>query len=221
MQNGVEDIYSQLKFLRISGCSDWNSFHDTFIRGFKVSNERGDAMLRFQALLKAVLLRRTKTSKIDGAEILALPAKTIQLVHAVLDPEHLEFYRALETGAIAQITEYVTSGALGRNYLNALTLLLRLRQACLHPHLTGATGSVEDNQVALARNLGPQTVQSIGAFKCPICFEAVENPSRLFPGCRVCAPLSTLDDSVIWARQARCPPEHSRRHIVRMVVMEA
>ena len=187
MQNGVEEIYSQIKFLRVRPYCDWKSFHDDFILGFKQSHVRNDAMRKFQALLKAILLRRTKTSKIDGVEILeGLPGKTTRLVHAVFDQKQLEFYRALERGAVALLREYEASGTLGRNYTNALTLLLRLRQACLHPHLVGSTDlvDVDERQIELARKFDQQTVsrvKGLSRFECPICFDAVENPTLCFP----------------------------------------
>src|SRR5579862_3405309 len=93
MQNGVEEMYSQLLFLRIRPYSEWKSFHSTFILAFKRGNGK-EGMRKFQALLKAILLRRTKTSKIDGVEILkGLPGKTVEMVHAVFAEDQSEFYR--------------------------------------------------------------------------------------------------------------------------------
>jgi SNF2 family DNA or RNA helicase len=191
MQNGIEEMYSQLAFLRIRPYSEWKAFHSTFVQGFKRSRARNDAMTKFQAVLKAMLLRRTKTSKIDGVEILkGLPGKTLQMVHAVFDDEQLEFYKALESGAITQMKKYQAAGTLGRNYGHALVLLLRLRQACLHPKLikevkkAGSTELTVDQQMVLAKEFNAQTVlriKEIVTFECPICFETVENPSLVLP----------------------------------------
>jgi SNF2 family DNA or RNA helicase len=191
MQNGVDEMYSQLAFLRIRPYCEWKPFHSTFVMGFKRPWQRKEAMTKFQAVLKAILLRRTKTSKIDGVEILkGLPGKTVEMVHAVFDPEQDEFYRALETGAILQMKKYQAAGTLGRNFGNALVLLLRLRQACLHPKLikevklAGSVELTEDQQVALAKEFNEQTVtriKQIDTFECPICFETVLNPSLILP----------------------------------------
>ena len=163
----------------------------TFVMRFKRSAERQEAMRKFQALLKAILLRRTKTSKIDGVEILkGLPQKSIEMVHAVFDEEQTEFYEALETGAITQMRKYQADGTLGKNYGNALVLLLRLRQACLHRRLikkitkAGSMRLMLEQQIALAREFNEQTVlriKQIATFECPICFEAVDNPLLVLP----------------------------------------
>ena len=191
MQNGVEEIYSQLAFLRIRPYNEWKQFHTTFVLGFKKGSKRADAMRKFQALLKAILLRRTKTSKIDGVEILkGLPGKTIEMVHAVFGEEQDEFYKALEAGTIAQIKGYRAAGTLGRNYSHALVLLLRLRQACLHPRLikeikkAGSTELTVAEQIKLAKEFSNQVVariKEIASFECPVCFETVLNPSLVLP----------------------------------------
>lgn len=184
-------MYSQLRFLRIRPYSDWKSFQTTFVLAFKRGGQREDAMRKFQALLKAILLRRTKTSKIDGVEILkGLPGKTIEMIHAVFDEDQLEFYEALETRTILQIRKYQVEGTLGRNFSNALVMLLRLRQACLHPRLIKEikkVGSMEltaEQEIALAKEFSEQAVlriKEIASFDCPICFETVLNPSLVLP----------------------------------------
>ena len=203
MQNGVDEMYSQLAFLRIRPYSEWKLFNTTFVMGFKRARQRKEAMTKFQAVLKAILLRRTKTSKIDGVEILeGLPGKTVQMVHAVFDEEQLEFYKALESGAILQMRRYQAAGTLGRNFGNALVLLLRLRQACLHRRLikditqAGSTELSADQQVALAKEFNEHTVariKEIETFECPICFETILNPSLVLPcGHHVMSPSVVL-----------------------------
>ena len=185
MQNCVDEIYSQIAFLRIPPYCEWELFRNTFVLGLKQEDSRHEAMRKFQALLRAILLRRTKKSKIDGVDIVqGLPDKTTQLVYAVFDGRQLELYRTLESGAVDQMNKYQSRGTLGRNYTNALTLLLRLRQACLHPYLVRSTGPVDEQQVRLAKEFDAETVQrikEIEAFECLICFEAVEDPSLVWP----------------------------------------
>lgn len=144
-------------------------------------------MRTLQALLKAILLRRTKTSTIDGKPILTLPPKTTTEARAVFSDDERDFYKALEGKAQLQFNKYLKAGTVGRNYSNVLVLLLRLRQACCHPHLikdfaihTGATMEGLD-LIENARTLPRDAVERIkdnedGAFECPVCLDAAENP---------------------------------------------
>lgn len=62
------------------------------------------AMQRLHVILKAVLLRRTKTDQIDGKPILSLPARNIHLVKIPFaDADELAFYKALSEKAQMQI----------------------------------------------------------------------------------------------------------------------
>jgi SNF2 family DNA or RNA helicase len=54
-------------------------------------------MTKLQALLKAILLRRTKTSLIDGKPIINLPPKTEEIQHVVFSEDERAFYNALES----------------------------------------------------------------------------------------------------------------------------
>jgi SNF2 family DNA or RNA helicase len=203
MQNSVDELYSLIRFLRIAPYSSFEKFNRDFSKPLKSKNSYGDskenAMRQLQALCKAIMLRRTKTSKIDGKPILQLPEKTIESQHAVFSRDEQEFYQALESKAKITFNKYLKAGTVGRNYSNALVLLLRLRQACCHPHLikdlemeTGA--SPEDiDKLANAETLPPDVVERIKqveAFECPICFDAALN-SLIFnpcghPSCNEC-----------------------------------
>ena len=148
-------------------------------------------MRKLQALLKAILLRRTKKSKIDGKPILNLPERTTELQHAVFSEDEEAFYRALETKAQLQFNKYLKANTIGRNYSNVLVLLLRLRQACCHPHLirdfgilTGNPDVTVKDMLALAAELAPEVVERIKsetAFECPVCYDGVDNPAIFIP----------------------------------------
>ena len=86
-------------------------------------------MRKLQALLKAILLRRTKKSQIDGKSILDLPERTTEQSHASFSDDELAFYQALETHTQLTFNKYLKANTVGRNYSNILVLLLRLRQA--------------------------------------------------------------------------------------------
>jgi hypothetical protein len=64
------------------------------------------------------------------------------------------------------IFRYLKAGTVGKNYSNVLVLLLRLRQACCHPHLiqdfeeaapAGGELSMEA-MMELAKNLAPEVI---------------------------------------------------------------
>lgn len=203
MQNSVDELYSLIRFLRIAPYNSFERFNRDFSRPLKSKSSYGDtkdnAMRQLQALCKAIMLRRTKNSKIDGQPILQLPEKSIDEQRAVFSKDEQEFYQALESKAKITFNKYLKAGTVGRNYSNALVLLLRLRQACCHPHLikdlemeTGASPETID-KFANAETLPPDVIERIKqveAFECPICFDAAIN-SLIFnpcghPSCNEC-----------------------------------
>lgn len=167
-------------------------------------------MKQLQVLLKAVLLRRTKTSTIDGKPILQLPGRTTEEVHAIFNEDEQEFYSSLEARTQAQFNRYLDAGSVGRNYSSILVLLLRLRQACCHPHLiqdfscdvvTNTNDLVEN-----AKAFGPQVIARLkdnDDLECPICFDAADNPIIFFPcGHSTCAEcFSRISDPALSVRQ--------------------
>lgn len=199
MMNNVGELYSLIHFLRIKPYNQWERFNIDFVRPLKQGYESGKerAMQKLQALLKAILLRRTKKSKIDGAPILSLPERTTNTQHAVFSNDELEFYRALETRTQLQFNKYLKAGTVGRNYSNVLVLLLRLRQACCHPHLIKdfgmSSGGVDlslKDMLALAKQLAPEVVARIkeqgaaneqSALECPVCMDMAENATIFIP----------------------------------------
>ena len=152
---------------------------------------RKKAMERLQALLKAILLRRTKKSQIDGKPILNLPERTTEASHAEFSQDEADFYSALENRSQLQFNKFLKAGTVGRNYSNILVLLLRLRQACCHPHLikdfgqaTSATEVSPEDMRKMAKELQPEVIARIkaqsgsnddAALECPICMDLAEN----------------------------------------------
>ncbi|PHH78726.1 hypothetical protein CDD80_6361 [Ophiocordyceps camponoti-rufipedis] len=199
MMNNVGELYSLVHFLRIRPYCDWDKFRDDF--GTLFGGRKGDskkiAMSKLRALLKAIMLRRKKDSQLDGKPILNLPPKTEAVVHARLSNDERGFYKQLEEKSQVQFSKYLRDGTVGKNYSNILTLLLRMRQACCHPHLNVDvdevdTGSSED-VIEGVKNLSKSVVARIKArdeFECPICFDVVQSPTFFVPcghdSCRDC-----------------------------------
>ncbi|KAL2130227.1 hypothetical protein VTI74DRAFT_6724 [Chaetomium olivicolor] len=192
MMNGVSELYPLIRFLRIRPYCDFKTFQKDFkslsARSSGVSNYyRDNAMRKLQAVLKAMMLRRMKNSMIDGKPILTLPEKTEASEHAVFSDDERKFYTDLESRSQVLFNKYLRTGTVGKNYSNILVLLLRLRQACCHPHLMDfeCVATTSDSQMAdLSQELKADVVQrikAIEAFECPICYDGVEDPILIVP----------------------------------------
>ncbi|KAJ6446828.1 SWI/SNF family DNA-dependent ATPase Ris1 [Purpureocillium lavendulum] len=225
MMNGVRELYSLVKFLRIRPYCHWEQFRESFGR---LMNKKGVsapvAIQRLRALLRAIMLRRKKDSELEGKPILNLPSKTEEVVHAELSPDERHFYKQLEERSQVQFSKYLRDGSIGKNYSNILVLLLRMRQACCHPHLNVDVDDVaplnvsNEEIVTLVKGLaGPvvERIKAMEAFECPICFDAVQSPSFFVPcghdSCKDCL-VRLVDNAMTMTVQsgedattARCP----------------
>ncbi|KAF4452228.1 hypothetical protein F53441_4888 [Fusarium austroafricanum] len=191
MMNGVVELYSLVKFLRIKPYSKWEEFRQGFgILFGRNGDPKNVAMEALRALLKAIMLRRKKSSKLNGKPILTLPEKTEEIIYAELSSEERDFYSQLEKHARVQFSKYLREGTVSKNYSNILVLLLRLRQACCHPHLNldvdeAATSSLSDeDKKQLVKDLDEaivERIKGIEAFECPICYDAVQCPTFFIP----------------------------------------
>jgi hypothetical protein len=198
-------------------------------------------MKLLRVVLKAIMLRRMKDSKIDGKPILTLPAKTEHIHNCVFSPEEQSFYKGLESKSRITFNKYLRQGTVSKNYAHVLVLLLRLRQACCHPHLNldfeyaSAVDSVSDEAMekmeTFAKSLEPAVVERLKAaeaFECPICFDGVEDPTIFVPcghdTCTECftaltedarqANLRGGDDGEVTMKCPECRAEVSQKKVI-------
>ncbi|KAG8533685.1 uncharacterized protein KY384_001426 [Bacidia gigantensis] len=197
MMNSVDELFSLVHFVRIAPWKEWKYFSDNFSKPLKSNSPRAkkQAMEKLQVLLKAILMRRTKKSMIDGKPILRLPPRHTEAVQAEFSEDEQSFYQALENRTQLQFNKYLKAGTIGRHYSNILVLLLRLRQACCHPNLikdfaekafdSELTG---DQMAKLAKSLADDVVarlkeqtenDEVGL--CPICMDVSENTTIFIP----------------------------------------
>jgi SNF2 family DNA or RNA helicase len=174
-------------------------------------------------VLKAILLRRTKFSKLDGKPLIQLPPRTTEKIHAVFSEDEQQLYDALESKTQIQFNRYLRANSVGKNYSNILVLLLRLRQACCHPHLIRDL-SVDVSAVTEqadftenAKQFSPDVVRRLREdppLECPVCIDAVQNAVVFFPcGHATCAecfarisdPALAVQQGVDGAAEAKCP----------------
>lgn len=191
--NNIEELYSLVRFLRIKPYCVWDKFRIDFKTPLKSGSDetKGHAMQRLQALCKAVMLRRTKKSTFEGKPILVLPERSTTVDNPIFSDDEKSFYQAIETKTQLQFNKYLKRGTVGTNYSAILVLLLRLRQACCHPHLikdfgvSAAADMSEDQMLEFARILEPAVVARIkesgGNFECPVCYDVTPNPAIFVP----------------------------------------
>ncbi|KAF8663900.1 hypothetical protein HU200_055238 [Digitaria exilis] len=133
IQNAVEDLYSYFRFLRYDPYAVYKQFCSLI--KIPISRNPTNGYKKLQVVLKTVMLRRTKATMLDGKPIISLPPKTVSLKTVDFTSEERNFYNTLEVESREQFKEYAAAGTVKQNYVNILLMLLRLRQACDHPHL--------------------------------------------------------------------------------------
>jgi SWI/SNF-related matrix-associated actin-dependent regulator of chromatin subfamily A3 len=185
--NNLKDLYSLVRFLRLSGGLDsFEVFHGAIMRPVLQGDTQGNRAL--QLLMAGICLRRKKEmSFID----LRLPELS-EYVHKIkLHAHEQEKYDALEAQAKGTLDIYRKNigGQKGADtYRHLLEVLLRMRQLCNHWQLVGeerlnsvmqqleAEGTVdltEENKAALQKML---QLLIDSQEDCPICLDTLRDP---------------------------------------------
>ncbi|PSC70181.1 SNF2 family DNA-dependent ATPase [Micractinium conductrix] len=190
LQNSLDDLYSYFRFLKYDPYSSKDSFNELLrdpISAGGAAAQRG--FKRLQAVLKGVMLRRTKQSQLNGKPIIDLPPRLTATVKTQLTPAERDFYNRLKEEASTEFRRLqAQDGGVGQHYVGVLTQLLRLRQACNHPLLVkGAAGPVHQPlvspaELAAARRLVPhlrahlaQRLQPTQLEPCAVCADVPED----------------------------------------------
>jgi hypothetical protein len=135
LQNNVDDLFSYFRFLRYEPYSEPGAFRTVIKEPIRADPSVG--FRRLQAILQAVMLRRTKQSRIDGEPIVRLPPRTVVHSQRTFLPAEARGYARLQAEYRCKMEEFAAAGTVSSNYVNLLHMLLRLRQACNHPSLVG------------------------------------------------------------------------------------
>ena len=141
MQNHLDELHSLIHFLQIKPIESRAVWKDQIITPLG-SGKGGLAIRRLQVYLKAFMKRRTKDvlKEQDGlgkgaqnANGFKLVNRKVEKIVAEFTPREREYYANLEQKADSSLERMMGGGKL--SYASALTLLLRLRQACNHKEL--------------------------------------------------------------------------------------
>ncbi|KIY70851.1 hypothetical protein CYLTODRAFT_419390 [Cylindrobasidium torrendii FP15055 ss-10] len=145
--NSLSDVYAYFRFIQMRPWYDWIEFNGHV--GLLEKKNPTLAMQRLQMIFKATLMRRMKTSELNGRRLIELPTKTTLLTKLDFMPEEREVYDVVEKAAQAKFNRFLRSNSVLKNFQSILVLLLRLRQVCSHPALIQENGvtveSEEDN----------------------------------------------------------------------------
>ena len=136
IENSVRDIWSIMNFLMpkyLGGQQDFKERYETPI----AAAPRGPEHQRLIRRLKPYILRRTKREVASE-----LPDKIEQVLLCELDVDQRQIYAGILAEARQVVAEFSTSASANQQRMTALTMLLRLRQACLDPRLLG----IEDGE---------------------------------------------------------------------------
>ncbi len=132
VENRLEELWSQLHFANPGLLGSLRDFRERYARSIAAGEPGAAAHLR--ARIAPFVLRRMKA--VVAAE---LPPRTDAILHCELDPEERAVYDTVRAASQRQVVERLQRGG---NVLEALELLLRLRQAACHRALVpGQTAS--------------------------------------------------------------------------------
>ncbi|WVF70244.1 hypothetical protein IAT40_005033 [Kwoniella sp. CBS 6097] len=233
IQNNVEELYSLFKFLRARPLDDWDTFKERI--GNLVKNGQVKlAMKRLHIVLKAVMLRRTKDATIDGKKILNLPGRTVQVTPCDFDAEERAFYDALEKKTELTFNKFLKNGTAMANYTSVLTLLLRLRQACVHPSLVTkslsvdaeaiADGTAQPKEVTEAPDQADELADLLGGLDvasgktCQMCFVKLQDPSATH--CEACADIARQAEQKSKGADDGLPPTSAKIRMLLKLLSE-
>jgi SWI/SNF-related matrix-associated actin-dependent regulator of chromatin subfamily A3 len=203
--NTLKDLYSQIRFLKLSGgLEDFSMFNSVLIR--PLMSGMPEARLLLEALMATVCLRRTKTMKFVD---IRLPEMTSRILRVKFHPHEQEKYAALQQEAKGALVEFKDKQG---TYSHLLEVLLRLRQVCNHwalckDRIDALMDTLEQSKVV------PLTDENVAALRdmlqlqiesqevCAICLDNLEEPvitACAHSFCRGCI------EQVI-ERQHKCP----------------
>ncbi|KAH1892052.1 hypothetical protein KXV57_004296, partial [Aspergillus fumigatus] len=200
LMNHLGELYSLLKFLRIQPYVNTDSFNsilksESIGRGNDAETARD---MQLQGFLKTIMLRRTKSTILNGRPIVELPSVTIEDVYVALTEEERCTYAVLESFTQRHVQRYLNNGGEQRKIPNVLSLLQYLRQACCHilllsgAALTALQSSRSEEHLAVNALCLPEEVvtrlrDNETIFQCPVCLERAYSPIIFSPcGHSVC-----------------------------------
>ncbi|KAF9449564.1 hypothetical protein P691DRAFT_812231 [Macrolepiota fuliginosa MF-IS2] len=196
----------------------WNNEILTPIQKSGMVGPGKTAFKKLKILLDRMMLRRTKLQRADD---LGLPPRTVIVRRDHFSPEEKDLYLSLFLDAKRQFDTYLDQGTVLNNYSNIFSLLTRMRQMACHPDLVlrskaNAASFVPIEAEATVCRLCNEFAEDAIQSKCRHIFDRecirqyLTSTMEELPNCPVChigltidleAPALELDESAQHARQ--------------------
>ncbi|KAG9529816.1 hypothetical protein KCU93_g3179, partial [Aureobasidium melanogenum] len=175
MQNNLDELQSLICFLQIKPYNNLATWKEQITIPMK--NGKGNyAIKRIQYFLKGFMKRRTKDIlKEDGAlnfggkskngekkgTGMKIVERRVETIVCELDPKERDFYDQLQERAQKRLDDMM--GGEKTDYIGALVLLLRLRQACNHPKLVSGSMGKDKDALSTGQSNPSQTPRKTSA----------------------------------------------------------
>lgn len=133
--NRLDDLYSFVKFLKVEPWDNFSFWRAFISLPFDNPAETHKAFKVVRAILAPLLLRRTKSMEHNGARLIELPPKQVDLKLLDFSPEERDLYTLYYTRIRCTVEKSINTGVASRSYTAIFALITRLRQLCDHPLL--------------------------------------------------------------------------------------
>lgn len=139
VENRLDELWSQFHFLNRGLLGSRKNFDDRYAKPIGTGDVELTAKLRER--IGPFMMRRLKR---DVAP--ELPLRTDVVIHATLSKTEQDVYDAIRAAALTDVVSQLSAGS---NVLQALEVLLRLRQACCHSSLVPGQHAESSSKIEL------------------------------------------------------------------------
>jgi len=139
VENRLDELWSQFHFLNRGLLGSRKDFDERYAKPIGAGDVELTEKLRER--IRPFVMRRLKREVAPE-----LPARTDVVIHATLTKTEQDVYDAIRAAALADVVSQLSAGS---SVLQALEVLLRLRQACCHPSLVPGQQAESSSKIEL------------------------------------------------------------------------
>lgn len=152
IQNNLGEIWNLFNFINPGLLGTLYDFNKKFATPV-IYNPDSTVKKHLKKLISPFMLRRTKAGVLDE-----LPAKTEIVKMVDLSPDEVAFYEALRLKAVENIRKY--GNVHGRQHLNALTEIGKLRMAACNPQMIDADVNIPSSKLSVFLEIATELISN-------------------------------------------------------------